>query len=172
MPRLRQRPSKTKQPKSDFPPKYGLHLYSTSPKRLLRAVLLMVLFSFRSTNGNLRQLLLSHEMSARCVTTAGFAPNTTNNVGPWVRFSPWSYLTLLAEMKHYKLKGPTADSAYERVLVGRIWRQSTREESVLNSSRDRNDGMHRGGDGGEAPTLCDPVYELLLGGRARVVLVW
>ena len=42
---------------------------------------------------------------------------------------------------------------------------------MLNSSRDRNDGMHRGGDGGEAPTLCDPVYELLLGGRARVVLV-
>ena len=37
-------------------------------------------------------------------------------------------------------------------------------------SRDKNEGTHRSGEEGGGP-LCDPGSELLLGGRARRVLV-
>ena len=41
---------------------------------------------------------------------------------------------------------------------------------MLKSSRDKDEGVYRSGEGGGAgAALCDPVSELLLGGRARVV---
>ena len=40
---------------------------------------------------------------------------------------------------------------------------------MLNYYRNKNKGTYRSGEGGEMPAICDPVSELLLGGRARVV---
>ena len=47
--------------------------------------------------------------------------------------------------------------------------EGRRGNKMLNYSREKIEGTYRSGEGEEGP-LCDPGSELLLGGRARVVL--
>ena len=46
---------------------------------------------------------------------------------------------------------------------------SRRGKKMSNSSREKNEGTYRSGNGGGESPLCDPGSELLLGGSARVV---